>query len=443
MFLSHSRVLEKIINYKGIIAIWGLSDATKRFFTKYPNLCESFFCIIDNNVELQGKTYLDIQIISFKQSLEKKDLLIFILGNHISSIVSQIKTTNFRNYIIDYEYSKNFIKKDLIIKIDYVTFETQKEFCDTIIEFCKENLIECHIKPYKYLDWPMDRTAEDVFQNIVAIDINPPKDTLIFSAHTVGDSNPQIFRWKIGYLYKTITFDDKGYSGWSSLALNPEVIYNDKISKFTFNNYFKKLEKKYIKKNISKYKQTNIEFDFPKEFIFFPLQLFNDTVMLQSNFEPLKLFKDIVTILNKKNIQLLVKRHPLCNNTILEKLLIKYEKEKKIKLFNGSIHDAISKCTTVYVINSGVGFEALLHLKPVVTFGKSDYMSVTKHITSLNEIEKNPWYFLDDEQRDKIKLFLYYFINEKCVSIDNKKDIKRKITAFIVNYINKEYYGNK
>lgn len=161
--------------------------------------------------------------------------------------------------------------------------------------------------------------------------------------------------------------------------------------------------------------------------------------MLQSNFEPLKLFKDIVTILNKKNIQLLVKRHPLCNNTILEKLLIKYEKEKKIMIFNGSIHDAISKCTTVYVINSGVGFEALLHLKPVVTFGKSDYMSVTKHITNLNEIEKNPCYFLDDEQRDKIKLFLYYFINEKCVSIDNKKDIKRKITAFIVNYLNEVY----
>ena len=84
----------------------------------------------------------------------------------------------------------------------------------------------------------MDRTAEDVFQNIVAIDINPPKNTLIFSAHTVGESNSQIFRWKIGYLYKTITFDDKGYSGWSSLALNPEVIYNDKISKFTINNYF-------------------------------------------------------------------------------------------------------------------------------------------------------------------------------------------------------------
>ena len=46
MFLSHSRVLEKIINYKGIIAIWGLSDATKRFFTKYPNLCESFFVLL-------------------------------------------------------------------------------------------------------------------------------------------------------------------------------------------------------------------------------------------------------------------------------------------------------------------------------------------------------------------------------------------------------------
>ncbi|MFW3341635.1 hypothetical protein [Aliarcobacter butzleri] len=439
MFLNHKRVLEKITKHKGAIAIWGLSDATKKFFTKHPKLYKSFFCIIDNNIELQGKTYLDISIVSFEQSLEKKDLLIVILGNHISSILSQIKTTNFRNYIIDYEYSKNFIKKDLIIEIDYVTHETQKEFCDTIIEFCTENLLECHIKPHKYIDWPMDRTAEDMFKNIVAIDVSPHYKTLIFSAHTVGDSNPQIFRWKIGYLYKTITFDDKGYSGWSSLALNPEVIYKDKISKSTVNSYFKTLENRYIKKNISKYKQTNIGFDFPKEFIFFPLQLFNDTVMLQSNFEPLELFKNIVKILNKKNIALVVKRHPLCNNKKLEKLLLKYQNNNQILLFDGSIHDAISRCSTVYVINSGVGFEALLHLKPVVSFGKSDYMSVTRNISNLKQIEENPWYLLNDEQKDKIKLFLYYFMNEKCVSIDNKKDIKRKITAFIVNYLNEEY----
>ena len=164
--------------------------------------------------------------------------------------------------------------------------------------------------------------------------------------------------------------------------------------------------------------------------------------MLQSNFEPLYLFKSIVKILNKKNISLVVKRHPLCNNEALEKLLFRYEKQNKIILFNGSIHHAISRCSNIYVINSGVGFEALLHLKPVVTFGKSDYMSVTKNICNLSDIDENPWYVLSEEQKDKIKIFLYYFINEKCVELNNKKYIKKKIHSFVVNYLNKEYYEN-
>lgn len=443
MLVNHKTILNKISTYKGHIAIWGVSSVTKEFFNKYPRLVNTVDCIIDNDINLQGQIFKHKPIVSFEDSLQKKDLLIILFGNHVLEIVSQMKDKEFVNFLIDYEYSENYFQKNLVIEIDYVYYDRVIKFCDAVVEYCKKNALECHIKPYKYSNWPMHETKEYVFNKIVAADINPPKNTLIFSTHTIGESNPQILRWKIGYLDKTITFDDRGYSGWSSLANNPDVIYDRNYKKIIVEKNFKKLEKKYISKNISKYKQENNPFIFPEKFIFFPLQIFQDTVMLQSNFEPLILFKTVVEILNKKGIPLVVKRHPLCTDKLLEDLLIKYTNENKIFLFNGSIHDAISKASTIYVINSGVGFEALMHLKPVVSFGKSDYMSVTRHIINLEQIDENPWYILDEEEKDKIKLFLHYFINEKCIDLFNKKDIRKKIASFVVNYVNKEYYENK
>ena len=43
------------------------------------------------------------------------------------------------------------------------------------------------------------------------------------------------------------------------------------------------------------------------------------------------------------------------------------------------MHDLSSHAAAVFTINSGVGFEALFHLKPVVTFGHAEYDAVTVH----------------------------------------------------------------
>ena len=45
------------------------------------------------------------------------------------------------------------------------------------------------------------------------------------------------------------------------------------------------------------------------------------------------------------------------------------------------VYDLIAHATGVYTVNSGVGFEALLHLKPVVTFGKVEYDCVSFQAT--------------------------------------------------------------
>lgn len=121
--------------------------------------------------------------------------------------------------------------------------------------------------------------------------------------------------------------------------------------------------------------------------------------MLKSNFSPIELIENIIHLIIEKNIILYIKRHPRCQDEKLTKLLIQYQNNKNIVFYDGSVHDAISQATTVYTINSGVGFESLLHLKPVITFGKSDYMCVTRHIRSITQLENDPFYCLSQEQK--------------------------------------------
>ncbi len=52
-----------------------------------------------------------------------------------------------------------------------------------------------------------------------------------------------------------------------------------------------------------------------------------------------------------------------------------------VRLVAGNIHRLLTAARGVFVINSGSGFEALLHGRPVVTFGDCDYQWVTFRAT--------------------------------------------------------------
>ena len=54
---------------------------------------------------------------------------------------------------------------------------------------------------------------------------------------------------------------------------------------------------------------------------------------------------------------------------------------KIIWIDSHSIHDLIKRSKAIFTVNSGVGLEALLHQKPVYTFGNADYASVSTKIT--------------------------------------------------------------
>ena len=79
---------------------------------------------------------------------------------------------------------------------------------------------------------------------------------------------------------------------------------------------------------------------------------------------------------------ILVKAHPRDTDPASrERLARMARRHPKMQLVDANIHDMIAACDVVVTINSATGIEAMLHKKPVVLCGQSDFhhAAVTCH----------------------------------------------------------------
>lgn len=260
-------------------------------------------------------------------------------------------------------------------------------------------------------------------------------DTLYFSYHTYGDIVNNLWRIKESYIPGFFSIDPKGYSGFSKLAdMDKNYILKDiKLNiakKFIYNIY-----KTIIKKNISKYNQNIFKnnYSIPNNSVFFPLQVQNDTVLDLMSFEFYNLLEHVC-----KNITypIIIKIHPYSididylRKKILDLSLI----YPNVILSEESVHQILPKCKCCMTINSGVGFEALLHNKPVITFGKSDYHTVTYNCDKKEMINNNLILncIKNHNPNNTIK-FLYYYLNDYCIYYNNINLLKTRIENILNN----------
>lgn len=121
----------------------------------------------------------------------------------------------------------------------------------------------------------------------------------------------------------------------------------------------------------------------PRPYIFLPLQIPHDqSIRYFSDVSEGDAVRALANWASERGIAVVIKPHPASR-----KLMSEFEKfSDGVNTFwsEGHVHDLISYATGVYTINSGVGFEALFHLKPVVTFGRAEYDCVSFHATSGN-----------------------------------------------------------
>ena len=133
------------------------------------------------------------------------------------------------------------------------------------------------------------------------------------------------------------------------------------------------------------------------------------------------------------DIKIVVKRHPYCKSFEIYEEIKKLEENKKIIVTNSSVHSIIKNCEAVFTANSGVGFEALMHLKPVYTTGISDYIyAVSKVLKSKKDIEEvlNNDFTLN---RQKILKFLYFYNAYYVVNCTDVVNIESKLNSWLNN----------
>lgn len=212
-------------------------------------------------------------------------------------------------------------------------------------------------------------------------------------------------------LAERCSMDYMGYAGYSSLADDFTYKIIDNYSKH-INNIEQQISF-YIKNNISKYKQSDEEFHLESDYVFIPMQVTTDAVASLSYIDGIKLLKLVSEYFFNTSIKVVVKRHPYCNSIEVEKLINELEKEGKIIVSDSSVHHLIKTSKAVITVNSGVGLETVIHNKPVIITGKSDYYyaatAIAKNGQELRDIISD-LESLNINEVFRKKFLAYYFL---------------------------------
>ena len=175
--------------------------------------------------------------------------------------------------------------------------------------------------------------------------------------------------------------------GWGASAASFPIQPNGNSESGVFEMLRARIEINKSKFEQPKYRKTDLE----RGYVFFPCQLPHDeTVKYHSDVEVSEALKYTMNWVKDFNLSpagkvnprsIIVKGHP-ANPSSMAPLfqvfneLLPEMNNRAYWIDNMSIHQLIDGAKVVVTVNSGVGFEAILHGKSVFTFGRADYSAV-------------------------------------------------------------------
>lgn len=249
-----------------------------------------------------------------------------------------------------------------------------------------------------------------------------------FTWHTVDRGIPGNLHLKLGSLFGYFVIDDKGYSGWGSPAKLDLASITGGINVGLADQHWRALYANLVEGGKSKYSQ--LEEDVPdfSDYIFFPMQVFDDTVARLADIDTHSLLKALIEWARNSDLKVVVKRHPMCKSPAIATTLAEGEANGDIFLSGGNIHRLIAGAQCVVTVNSGVGAEALLHLKPVITTGGSDYAPATTRVRTVEQLlsvlTERSW---RSASNDEIKQFLYFYTKHYMVECEDREAMSLRL----------------
>jgi hypothetical protein len=167
-----------------------------------------------------------------------------------------------------------------------------------------------------------------------------------------------------------------------------------------------------------------------RPYIFFPVQIPTDqSIQFFSDSSVLDVVTALINWAREAGVVVVLKLHPANR-----KSMIPFENladGKTVFVSDANIKDLIEHSTAVYTVNSGVGFEALLQLKPVVTFGRVEYDCVTFNATT--DTLSDAWAYAGNittaELEFKYRAFMNWFLKDYSVDMSTPANAKNRLDA--------------
>ncbi|WP_083921135.1 hypothetical protein [Hahella ganghwensis] len=251
----------------------------------------------------------------------------------------------------------------------------------------------------------------------------------------------EFYRW-------VFVVDQHGWSASSSVyPINIDLLADSDSRAFEIYRALlssNKLDSKFSQKQRKTIEQLIADYELPicsdaigtkKEvapFIFFPLQIPHDqSIEYFSDIDEIELVSCLVEWARSHKVNLVLKPHP-ANRKAMEVFRTLVD-NTSIYWSEAHIHDLISNCTAVFTINSGVGFEALMHVKPVVTFGRVEYDCVSFNATkeSINEA----WKYCNEVRAEDLEVryrkFVNWFLDDYAVDMSRSDQAMQRIGGIV------------
>jgi hypothetical protein len=263
-----------------------------------------------------------------------------------------------------------------------------------------------------------------------------PEGSRYISYHTV-DERRRGLHLKKTERHGCFSFDRQGYSGWSEFSRQDlNEILSNSASMDEARKFFEEDRRAINERNISKHAQPERRpiSEVSKPWIFVALQTLDYATQQLAHIPMLQMLDEISAHAAKCGVPVIVKRHPACESEEVTEALRLGAKSKSFVVSNASIHDLIEGSVAVCTVNSNVGAEALLYLKPVYLFGRSEYQAACFQITGPGEFARMFKSGVMPVEADRIKQFLYAYRKEYAVNIHGPnagREIERRINQLI------------
>lgn len=253
-------------------------------------------------------------------------------------------------------------------------------------------------------------------------------DFATLSYHTVTRPEQRYINYKESALPGYFSFDPCGYSGWSSWQ-GPDDLgtKRDEAAKF-----FQALASDVIETQRSKYTEVSTLGDIPDSpFVLIALQVPDDTVAQHACLTRAELLQTVCEYYSDSETNVLIKLHPHDRSDFSQKTVEDFcSRYTNVGRVTGAIHPILEKALLLITVNSGVGFEALLHEKLVISTGGSEYTPCAIHASNRAELiealDKAEHIEQNLERKNFVKSYVYSFLREACFKTYEHSDSLRK-----------------